>query len=315
MYVRAVVRWLLFGGAPGHVDSALLARYLAQRRQKCAQASINMEIKALRAFYRHQANWDAVPPDHVNRLPRQRKPPRKLPRYFTDDQIAAIFDACPDTFVGRRDRAILMTLYATGMRAGELAGMAIGDFIDGDLLYIAGKGGRDRYVPVGATLGPALMGYLADRATTRPGKLSAFWLRADGRALRNGRSIWEIVSKRIWQALGLRSGLHRVSRGGKPWTGHFPHEMRSSCATSLLHNGMPLAAVAELLGHADMATTALYIGVDIDHLRRAAAHHPRALRTTPGASGSLASSDMKRLNVPRSKSLDDDTPTAPRRRR
>lgn len=313
MYLRCVVRWLVFGGVPGHIDGALLARFLATRRTGRAVATVNMDIKALRAFYAHQDRWDLLVPGHQQLLPKMRKPPARLPRWFSDDQVGEIFAVCPDTFVGRRDRAILMTLYATGLRAGELAGIDISHIIDGDLLFVEGKGGHMRYIPLGPTLAGVLAAYQRDRATTRPGKGGSLWVRENGRALRNGRSIWEIVSKRIWQAMGLRSGLHRITRGGKPWTGHFPHELRSSCATALLRNGMPLPAVAELLGHADMATTALYTAVDLDMLRGAAAHHPRALR--PPTSGSLESSAMNDLNCSRVKSLDDSTPAARKRKR
>ena len=312
MYVRCVVRWFVFGGRPGHVDRELLARYLATRRTGRAVATVNMEIKALRAFYAHQQRWDAVDAQQLAKVPRMRKPPARLPRWFTDDQIGEIFAVCPDTFIGRRDRTILMTLYATGLRASELANMDISHLIDGDLLYVEGKGGHARYVPLGDTLAAELARYIRERGTTRPGKSGTLWVRENGRALRNGRSIWEIVSKRIWQAIGVRSGLHRIGRGGRPWTGHYPHELRSSCATALLHNGMPLPAVADLLGHVDMATTAHYTGADLAHLRAAAAHHPRAFRGTSGSDDMPA---MKRLKVSRSKSLQDDTPAAPRRKR
>lgn len=314
MYVRCVVRWLVFGGAPGHVDAELLARFLGGRRRTCAAATVNMDIKALRAFYRVQASWDALADGHLLRLPAQRKLPARLPRWFSDDQVGEILAACPDTFIGRRDRAILLTLYATGMRAGELASMQISHFIDDDLLYIEGKGRKVRYVPVGPVLAAALVAYRKDRATTRPGKGGAFWVCSDGRGLRNGRSIWEIVSKRIWLALGLRSGLHRVNRGGRPWTGHFPHELRSSCATALLRNGMALPAIADLLGHADVATTALYAAVDLEQLKLAARHHPRAFRAE-GTSGSADSAPMKTANVARLKSEQDPTPTARKRSR
>ena len=314
MYVRAVVRWLEFGGQPGHVDQDLLARYLAARRGSCATATVNVDIKALRAFYQAQLSWGDVAAAHVQCIPRQRRPPARLPRALDDAQVGEVLAGCPDTFIGRRDRAMLMTLYATGIRAGELLGMHVSHVIDGDLLFIQGKGGHQRYVPMGGMLAAALSSYLQERRTVRPTKGGALWVRGDGAPLRAAGSVWAIVSKRIWHALGLRSGSGRISRGGRPWTGHFPHELRASCATTLLARGMPLPAVAELLGHADMATTALYTAMDIDYLRGAAAHHPRALRAA-GASGSDASPAMNALNLARLNCLDDATPTAPRRKR
>lgn len=279
LYVGAVRAWLLAGGAAGHVDGARLARWLALRRERCKPATVNLDIKALRAFYRAQVEFGQATPADVRRLPRQRRVPARTPRWLTDAQVGEVLGLCPlDTFIGLRDHAIILTLYATGMRASELAGMALGDFIDDQVIYVHGKGGRGRYVPTGEQLAGVLDGYLHARARLRPGKRNAFWLRGDGIPLRNGRSVWEIVSKRIWQALGLAGGLHRVSRGGRPWTGHYPHELRASCATALLHRGMPLTAIAQLMGHADVATTAHYLGVDLEHLRGAISRHPRASR-------------------------------------
>lgn len=315
MYLRCVLRWLAFGGVPGHVDQALLARFLSGRRQRCAQATVNMDIKALRAFYRLQVAYGSAPAGHADKIPKLRKPPARLPRYLTDEQIGEVLAACDDGFLGRRDFAILMTLYATGMRASELVGMHVSHFIDGDLLYVVGKGGKARYVPVGDTLGRALAQYMDGRRRVRRAKGGPLWVDATGKPLASGRSIWRIVSKRIWQALGVRAGLHRIQRGGgRPWTGHFPHELRASCATALLASGMDLRAIAELLGHESLDTTAGYASVDLGQLKRAAGHHPRALRAD-GASGSLASSAMNRENVARSNCLDEATPTAPRRKR
>lgn len=315
MYLRCVLRWLAFGGVPGHVDVELLARFLAGRRQRCALATVNMDIKALRAFYRLQAAYGDAPAAHADKIPKMRKPPQRLPRYLTDEQVGEVLATCDDGFLGRRDFAILLTLYATGMRASELIGMHVSHLIDGDLLYVVGKGGKARYVPVGDTLGRALAHYLDLRRRVRRAKGGALWVNKDGRALASGRSVWRIVSKRIWQALGLRAGMHCIQRGGgRPWTGHFPHELRASCATALLASGMDLRAIAELLGHDSLDTTARYAAVDLAQLRRAVRHHPRALLAA-GASGSLASSAINRENVARSNCLDDATPTAPKRSR
>lgn len=294
MYVGAVLRWLLFGGHAGHVDADRVAAFLAGRRRATSAATVNMDIKALRAFYRLQAAWGDASAADIGKIPRQRKIPPRLPRYLTDEQVGLVLAGCPDTFVGRRDRAIVMTLYATGMRASELAAMHASHLLGDGLLYIVGKGGKARYVPVGDLLAGILADYQKDRRTTRPRKGGNLWVAADGRPLASGRSIWRIVSTRIWQAIGLQAGLHKIKRGGgRPWTGHFPHELRASCATALLHRGMPLPAVAELLGHDSIATTGLYTGADLAYLRDAASHHPRA-RLAVDASGNLASSDMKR---------------------
>lgn len=279
LYLGAVRRWLAAGGEPGHVDGLVLGRYLAARRAAVAVNTVNLDLKGLRAFYRLQRDCGDASDADLARLPRQRKAPTRMPRWLTDAQVGEVLAACPlDTFIGLRDYAMLLTLYVTGLRASELIGMELGDLVDGDLLFVRGKGGKHRYLPLGEALAGVLAGYLHARSTRRPGKRNAFWLRADALPLRSGRSAWEIVSKRIWQALGRRAGLHCIGRGGKPWSGHYPHALRASFATALLHRGMPITAIAQLMGHADVATTAHYLGVDLEHLRSASACHPRAKR-------------------------------------
>lgn len=319
LYLGAVKRWMAAGGAPAHIDAALLASWLARRRGSVSTATVNLDIKGLRCFYRWRRDWDGIAADQLGNIPKQRKPPDRVVRWLTDAQIGEVLGTCPlDTFVGLRDYSMLLTLYVTGLRAGELMDMDLGDLVERDALFVRGKGGNHRYLPLGEELAGVLDGYLHARAATRPGKRNAFWLRANGKPLRNGRSAWEIVSKRIWQALGLRAGLHRVGRSAKPWAGHYPHELRASFASALLHRGMPLPAISQLMGHADMATTAHYLGVDIEHLRRAAALHPRAHRVgldcQSGESGSATKPARNRLKSERDSCLQLVAPSAPKRR-
>lgn len=321
LYLGAVERWLVAGGEPGHIDSDRLARWLGRRRATVATNTVNLDVKALRAFYRVQHDWGECTAADLQRLPRQRRAPTRVPRVLSDEDVGRVLGTLPlDSFIGLRDYAILLTLYAAGLRASELIGMELGDVIDRDVLFVRGKGGRDRYVPIGEQLAGVLDGYLHARAALRPGKRNAFWLRQDGRPLANGRSAWEIVSKRLWEALGVRCGDGRVLRGGRPWTGHYPHALRASFATALLRRGCPLPAIGQLMGHSRLETTALYLGVDLEQLRTAAALHPRALRvlersTQPGASGSAAKPRRKVRNAVRESCLLESTPTAASRRR
>lgn len=267
------------GGVPGHVDQDKLVRWLARRRLGRSVASFNMDVKALRAFYRHQASWGDCSDADLAKIPRMRRPPQRLPWLLDDGQIGQVLGTCPlDTFIGLRDYAMLLTLYTCGLRASELIGMQLCDVVDDEFLFVAGKGGHHRYVPMGAQLPLVLEGYRRARARLRPGKRQAYWLRVDGRPLRNGRSVWSIVSTRIWRALGVHGDVAQISRGRTPWSGHYPHELRSACATALLRNGMDLTAIAELMGHRDASTTARYLAVDLEMLQAATALHPRARR-------------------------------------
>lgn len=93
-----------------------------------------------------------------------------------------------ETFIGLRDYAMLLTLYATGLRAGELIRMQTSHLVGDGMLFVQGKARRDRYVPLGTSLQGVLQGYLHARAGLRPGKVHAFWLAHTGRPLRNGRT-------------------------------------------------------------------------------------------------------------------------------
>lgn len=286
-------RWFEAGGAPGHVDGPRLASWLAARRRNSATATVNMDIKALRAYYRWRVLWRELEAPELRKIPRMRRPPQRLVRYLTDGQIGRVLGNLPlDTFVGIRDHAILLTLYVLGLRASELVGMEIPDVIDREVLYVRGKGGKDRYLPVPETLVGVWDGYLHARNGTKPGKRYAFWVKRNGRAFANGRSVWEIVSKRTWQALGRECGLFKLKgRGGRPWQGHYPHEYRASFATALLHNGMDLRAIGELMGHSSLDSTAKYLGVDLPYLRSAMAKHPRAGRIEIGDGGEAVHGD------------------------
>ena len=279
LYCSAVRQWLLFGGAPGHLDGALVARYLAGMRERCATATVNLAIKALKAFYRLQAEFGIASNEDHMRLPRMRRPAVRMPRWLTVDQIGEILASLPlGTFVGLRDFTLIQLLFDTGIRAGEAARLELGDVLDDGLLFVRGKGGQDRYAPLSDEVLRTLQGYIKARAGLRPGKRVALWLANSGRPLANGRSIWEIVQRRVWAALGRKGGWHCVERVGRPWRGHYPHELRASFATALLERGCPVTAISQLLGHKSIDSTAHYLGVDVATLKKAAACHPRAKR-------------------------------------
>lgn len=292
LYLGAVGRWLAAGGSPGHVDVELVRHWLHRRRLRTSVATVNLDIKSLRAFYRYAEVFHDVPAVERMKIPRMRRTPLRLPRWLSDEEVGRVLGRLPlDTFLGLRDYAMIMTLFATGLRAGELIRMQTSHLVGDGMLYVQGKARRDRYVPLGTPLEGVLEGYLHARAGLRPGKGQSFWLAYTGRPLRNNRSVWEIVSRRIWQALGVEGSLSKVSRGGRPWQGHYPHELRAGFATELLRSGCPLTAIAELMGHEQLETTARYLGVEIEHLRGAARLHPRALRQNGMTSSPKSSVD------------------------
>jgi integrase/recombinase XerC len=170
-----------------------------------------------------------------------------------------------DEPLGRRDRAILETLYATGVRVGELCGLDVDD-IDAErrVLRVLGKGAKERSVPYGVPAAAALDAWLRHGrpALARPGAGPALFLGLRGRRI-DPRMVRRLV----------HGYLHEVDGG--PDLG--PHGLRHSAATHLLEEGADLRSVQELLGHATLATTQIYTHVSADRLKATYEQaHPRA---------------------------------------
>jgi len=193
---------------------------------------------------------------------------RRLPDFLTHDEAARLLDAPdPDSPLFWRDRAILELLYATGMRVSELAELPLTALdLDEGFLTVFGKGSKERLVPVGVPALRAVGRYLRE---VRPG-LDRGRGRSKGRVFLNGRggplsrvAVWTLVKESA-----RRAGItRRVS----------PHTLRHTFATHLLEGGADLAAVQELLGHADISTTQIYTHVDREYLRDVhRRYHPRA---------------------------------------
>ena len=281
-YVAVVRRWLAFGGLPGHVDETVLLRFLASRRRVVSDASVVSEVRGLKAFYRVQVQLGEASESELLKLPKMRVPPVRMPRILGEDAVARLLTSLPlNDFLGLRDYAMIRLILETGLRSGEVHLMDVPDLLDGSLyVHALGRRGRDRYVPVSDDLRGVLDGYLHARSQRGAGRLRAFWLTAHNKRIRNARGVWEAVQRRMWASLGSRSGVADLQRAAQAggWRGQYPHLLRATCAARWLANGLPLTAVAQLMGHADVSTTARYLGVDLEPLRAAIAHHPRALR-------------------------------------
>jgi integrase/recombinase XerD len=233
-------------------------------------------VRGLHAFARAQGLTADDPAREVAPPP----PPRRLPKAITIDEVERLLDAAgstddPDPRV-LRDRALLEFLYGTGARISEVTGLDVDDLdhlAQDPAVRLSGKGGKQRYVPVGSYAVRALDAYLvrgrpalaaAARAGGRAGGRSspAVFLNArGGRLTRQGA--WGVLRE-----AAVRSGKIDVS----------PHTLRHSFATHLLDGGADIRVVQELLGHASVTTTQVYTLVTVDKLREVyAAAHPRAL--------------------------------------
>jgi integrase/recombinase XerD len=246
------------------VTTATLLEFLgAERAAGAAPATQARRAAALRAFFRFAVAERRVARDACDELPAPRAR-RRLPRALDRAQIEALLAAPnPAAPLGRRDRALLELLYATGARVSEVAGLRL-DGVDDALAVVRceGKRGKHRLVPLGRRARAALRDYLDHERPRLAGARSEslIFLSVRGRRLTRD-AIFRVVR-------------HHAAAAGLPPLS--PHALRHSFATHLLEGGADLRAVQELLGHADIGTTEIYTHVDKRRLRAAHAQfHPR----------------------------------------
>jgi len=228
-----------------------------------ALSSIARHYAAVRMFLRFLYLEKKVDRDitSIVESPKKSKP---LPKVMHYSQVEALLDA-PDPADPPylRDKAILETLYATGMRVSELVGLKI-DSINLKVGYVRvfGKGNKERIIPVGRLAIAAVEKYITilRPALTGPKTDDALFLSRTGRPL-DRTMCWRIVKK-----YARRAGLHDSVTA---------HTLRHSFATQLLAGGADLRMVQEMLGHVDVTTTQIYTHVDRSHLQKAhAKYHP-----------------------------------------
>jgi integrase/recombinase XerD len=240
-------------------------RYLAiLRRDGLAPASVARKRAALSSFCRYLSGENLIDENPVAVVEGVTRLERKLPHVLSAGDVACLLNAPdPATPKGRRDRAFLELMYASGLRVSELVGLRVGD-IDAKrgLLRVRGKGGKERMVPVARPALDAVAAHLRSSPTSRDPK--AFVFPARGRGAPLGRGL-------VWRA--VRD--HAVAAGLPDMPS--PHWLRHSFATHLLNGGADIRAIQEMLGHARITTTQIYTHVAADRLRAAyRAAHPRA---------------------------------------
>ena len=271
-YGRDLKRWADFLGeagvrSPGEVTPAHLRDWVFSLKDSgLAPTSIRRAQSAVRTYFAFLLAEGAVTVDPTERL-ESPKLGRRLPDFLTHEEVRALLEASdPTSVLYWRDLTILELLYATGMRVSELAELPLATLdLDEGFLTVFGKGSKERLVPVGAPALRALGRYLRD---VRPG-LDRGKGKAKGRVFLNARggplsrvAVWGLVKESA-----RRAGIDKKVS---------PHTLRHTFATHLLEGGADLAAVQELLGHADISTTQIYTHVDRQYLRDVhRKYHPR----------------------------------------
>lgn len=239
------------------VGSRDLRAYLAALDERgLAHTTIQRKLSSARALFRFLEHEGVIDQHPATGL-RQRRERRKLPANLDEREVEALL-AAPDatTPLGRRDRALLETMYSAGTRAAETVGLDRGDVdLKRGVARVRGKGRKQRLAPLGSYAIDALRAYLTDpeRPRATPREPDAMFLNRRGGRLTT-RSLGRIVD-----AHSLRASIHRKVT---------PHTLRHSFATHLLDRGADLRSVQELLGHAHLVTTQIYTHVSIERLRK-----------------------------------------------
>jgi integrase/recombinase XerD len=260
---------------PAAVSEAAVAAYIDELRDaraddgrpRYAPATIARAVAAVRSFHRFCVEEGLLTSDPSEEIGGPRVP-QGIPKALTVAEVDALLGAVTgDDPRALRDRALLETLYAAGLRISELVGLDLGDLdLHDGLVHVLGKGRKERVAPIGRSARAALGDYLTRgrpelvrlQARSQP---AVFLNARGGRLTRQGA--WLVV-----RAAGDRAGL----------TGRlFPHVLRHSCATHMLDHGADIRVVQELLGHASLSTTQVYTKVSPERLRAVYdAAHPRA---------------------------------------
>jgi integrase/recombinase XerD len=259
------------GRAPLAVTAADLRGYLdelaagAGRERPLAPATLGRKVACLRSFYRHLRREGILDGDPTSEL-RPPRPRGRLPKVLSRDEVAGLLEQPRgSTPAALRDRALLETMYACGLRASEATDLRLVDLrLEAGVLLARGKGSKERLVPIGRTALGALEDYLAK------GRPPLVGLREEPHVFVNARGgglsrqgLYKIVQRHARSA-GLE---HRMS----------PHTLRHTFATHLLAGGCDLRSLQEMLGHADIGTTQIYTHLSAERLRDVYFDaHPRA---------------------------------------
>ena len=247
------------------IEPILIRNYLRvlDQNQK-SESSIKRNLVAIRMLLRFSKLTGLIEDDMTSIL-ESPKIWQKLPVICNKQQVMELINAPkPSEPFYLRDKAMLELLYATGVRASELAGLKIPDInLDIGYLRCLGKGNRERVIPIGKAAIVATIEYLSE---LRPELAKPF---SDDFLLlsRTGRSMSRIEIWRLVRKYAIRAGMPRNLT---------THTLRHCFATHLLAGGADLRSVQEMLGHVDIATTQIYTHVDQERLRKIhKKYHPR----------------------------------------
>ena len=246
-------------------DQGDLQAYLQHQFQvaKTRPSTASRELSSLRRFYRYLLRTGLIAGDPTLQIasPKQLRP---LPKNLSEADVETLLAIPTEDMLGLRDKAMLETLYATGLRVTELVGLKTAEIsLEMGVVRVMGKGGKERLVPLGEEACDWITRYLGEaRPLLLAGRASdALFVTQRGEAMTR-QAFWYLLKRRAAQA-GVVKALS-------------PHTLRHAFATHLLNHGADLRVVQMLLGHADISTTQIYTHVARERLKQLhALHHPR----------------------------------------
>jgi integrase/recombinase XerD len=252
------------GVTPLRVGQHDLLSFVAERRVQVAARSLARCLVSIRMFYRFCVTEGKITsnPARLLGIPRLYQ---HLPHILSRDEVEALLTQPDDqTLLGKRDKAMMEILYATGLRVTELIGLKVHNVnLEAGFIRTIGKGSKERIVPMGGKAIDALKEYLQSGrpAFLRKRKSSSLFLNRRGNPMTR-QGFWKIL-----RHYALKAGIARSVT---------PHTLRHSFATHLLEGGADLRSVQIMLGHSDISTTQIYTHVARERLKEIhERYHPR----------------------------------------
>ena len=233
-------------------------------RKKTRASSAARLLSSLKRYYRYCLRQGRVKADPTLRIDTP-KLPRGLPKSLTEEDVANLLTAPrPEKALGLRDKAMLETLYASGLRVSELVTLKLGQVSqDMGVVRVVGKGSKERLVPLGEEAIAWIRQYLKEARPELLGGRAADDLFVTARGSAMTRQMFWYLLRRYAAQAGLKKSIS-------------PHTLRHAFATHLLNHGADLRVVQLLLGHSDISTTQIYTHVARERLKQLhAKHHPR----------------------------------------
>jgi integrase/recombinase XerD len=247
------------------INESFLNKYiLTLLKAGLVASSISRNFSAIKGFHKYLLEEELCETNPTENIDRP-KLSKRLPEVLTIEEIDKLFKQ-PDlsTPAGYRDRTILETMYATGLRVSEAVGLKFVNLLfDMDIIRVIGKGSKERIVPIGKSAVYYVESYIKNirPLLLKESNSDVIFLNQRGKKLTRA-FIWDMMKKYTAMA-GINKNVH-------------PHTLRHSFATHLLEGGADLRAVQEMLGHSDISTTQIYTHIDREYLKEVhKTFHPR----------------------------------------